>query len=146
MCALLHAWLAAERLSAAAQPYVFVLGQHGSDHAQPIADRRWTETVQAVMKRHTGVPLAPKQLRSSFITFLMSDENTDEALKKAVAHAMRHGTQQQQGPAHDKEKAQRLWAAAVKVAEETAVVAVKAARGRRRRGRRRRWRGQRRRR
>jgi len=116
VCALLHAWLAAERLSVAARPYVFVLGQHGSgSHAQPIADRRWTETVQAVMKRHTGVPLAPKQLRSSFITFLMSDANTDEALKKAVAHAMRHGTQQQAGPAYDKEKAERLWAAAVTV-------------------------------
>ena len=93
-----------------------MLGQHGSgSHAHPIADKRWTETVQAVMKRHTGVPLAPTDLRSSFITFLMSDENTDEALKKAVAHAMRHSTQQQAGPAYDKEKAERLWAAAVTV-------------------------------
>jgi len=115
-CALLQAWLAAERLSAAAQPYVFVLGQHGGSHAQPVADKQWTKVVQAVMKRHSGVPLAPKDLRSSFITFLLSDENTDEALKKAVAHAMRHSTRQQAGPSYDKEKAERLWAAAVQVA------------------------------
>jgi hypothetical protein len=37
-----------------------------------------------VLKRHAGVPFAPKDLRSSFITFLLSDANTDEALKKAV--------------------------------------------------------------
>ena len=35
--------------------------------------------------------------------------------KKAVAHAMRHGTQQQAGPAYDKERSERLWAAAVNV-------------------------------
>jgi len=37
-----------------------------------------------VLKRHAGVPFVPKDLRSSFITFLLSDANTDEALKKAV--------------------------------------------------------------
>ena len=30
------------------------------------------------------LPFAPKDLRSSFITFLLSDANTDEALKKGV--------------------------------------------------------------
>ena len=39
-----------------------------------------------MLKRHAGVPLAPKDLR---ITFLLSDANLHEALKKAVAHAMR---------------------------------------------------------
>ena len=70
----------------------------------------------AVLKRQAGVPLAPKDLRSSFITFLLSDANTDEPLKKAVAHAMRHSTAQQAGPAYDKERAERLWASAVNVA------------------------------
>ena len=43
-----------------------------------------------MLKRQAGVAFAPKDLRSSFITFLLSDANSDEVLKKAVAHAMRH--------------------------------------------------------
>jgi hypothetical protein len=43
-----------------------------------------SKQAKAVLKRHAGVPFAPKDLRSSFITFLLSDANTDEALKKAV--------------------------------------------------------------
>jgi hypothetical protein len=50
------------------------------------SEKRWTEVVPAVRTRQAGVPLAPKDLRSSFITFLQSDANADEALKKAVAH------------------------------------------------------------
>ena len=57
-----------------------------------------------------------KDLRSSFITFLLSDSNTDEALKKAVAHAMRHSPAQQGSAAYDKDRAERTWAAAVQVA------------------------------
>ena len=59
---------------------------------------------KAVLKRQAGVPLAPKDLRSSFITFLLSDANPDEALKKAVAHAMRHSPAQQGSAAYDKER------------------------------------------
>ena len=59
---------------------------------------------------------AQEDLRSSFITFLMSDANSDEALKKAVAHAMRHAPAQQASSAYDKERAERTWAAAVQVA------------------------------
>ena len=120
-CALLRAWLAEAGLAAAAaqQPYVFVLGGgRGAavDHAKPLDARRWTEVVKAVLKRQAGVPLAPKDLRSSFITFLLSDANPDEALKKAVAHAMRHSPAQQGSAAYDKERAERTWAAAVQVA------------------------------
>ena len=120
-CALLRAWLAEAGLAAAAaqQPYVFVLGGgRGAavDHSKPLDARRWTEVVQAVLKRQAGVPLAPKDLRCSFITFLLSDANPDEALKKAVAHAMRHSTAQQGSAAYDKERAERTWAAAVRVA------------------------------
>ena len=61
------------------------------------------------------MPLAPKDLRSSFVTFLLSAENTDEQLKKAVALAMRHSAEQQAGPAYDKARAERMWAAAVDV-------------------------------
>ena len=118
--ALLRAWLAEAGLAVAAKPYVFVLGRNRSggavDHAKPLDARRWTEVVKAVLKRQAGVPLAPKELRSSFITFLLSDANPDEALKKAVAHAMRHSPAQQGSAAYDKERAERTWAAAVKVA------------------------------
>ena len=83
-CALLRAWLAEAGLAAAAaqQPYVFVLGggRGGAvDHSKPLGASRWTEAVKAVLKRQSGVPLAPKDLRSSFITFLLSDSNPDEA-------------------------------------------------------------------
>ena len=81
------------------------------DHAKALDARRWTEVVQAVLKRQAGVTFAPKDLRSSFITFLLSDANSDEALKKAVAHAMRHSTALQASSA-----CERTWAAAVQVA------------------------------
>ena len=86
------------------------------DHSKALDAPRWTEVVKTVLKRHAGVPLAPKDLRSSFITFLLSDANTDEALKKAVAHAMRHSPAQQGSAAYDKERAERTWASAVQVA------------------------------
>ena len=69
--------------------------------------RRWTEVVKAVLKRQASVAFAPKDLRSSFITFLLSDANSDEALKKAVAQAMRHSTAMQASGAYDKERAER---------------------------------------
>ena len=123
-CALLKAWVAAAGLSAVPNPYVFVLGSArgggGVYHSQPVDDKCWTKVVQAVFKRQAGVPVAPKDLRSSFITFLMSDANSDEALKKAVAHSMRHSTAQQASGAYDKEGANRNWAAAVRVAGEYA--------------------------
>ena len=120
-CALLQAWLAEAGLTAtaAAKPYVFVLGNPARgavDHSKPLGTPRWTEVVKAVLKRQSGVAVAPKDLRSSFITFLMSDENSDEALKKAVATAMRHSTTLQGSATYDKERAERTWASAVLVA------------------------------
>ena len=73
-----------------------------------------------MLKRQAGVAFAPKDLRSSFITFLLSDANSDEVLKKAVAHAMRHSPAQQGSTAYDKERADRTWAAAVQVSHGTA--------------------------
>ena len=124
-CALLTAWLAEAGLTAstaaATKPYVFVLGNPARgggavDHAAPLGAPRWTEVVKAVLKRQAGVAFAPKDLRSSFITFLLSDANPDEALKKAVAQAMRHSTALQGSATYDKERAERTWAAAVQVA------------------------------
>ena len=81
-CALLRAWLAEAGLAATAKPYVFVLGggRGGGaavDHSKPLGASRWTEAVKAVLKRQAGVPLAPKDLRSSFITFLLSDDGVN---------------------------------------------------------------------
>ena len=120
-CALLTAWLAEAGLTtnATAKPYVFVLGNPARgavDHSKPLGTPRWTEVVKAVLKRQAGVAFAPKDLRSSFITFLLSDANSDEALKQAVAQAMRHSTAMQASGAYDKERAERTWASAVQVA------------------------------
>ena len=117
--ALLTAWLGSTGrtgTSSAAQPHVFV---PGSDASKPLGAPQWTKLVKAVFKTHTGVPLAPKELRSSFITFLRSGDNSDAALKSA-AFAMRHSSTQARGPAYDKERAERLSAAAVQVAGEFA--------------------------
>ena len=81
------------------------------DHSKALDARRWTEVVQAVLKRQAGVPFAPKDLR---ITFLLSDANLHEALKKAVAHG--HAPAQQGSAAYDKDRAERTWTAAVQVA------------------------------
>ena len=96
----------------AAQPHVFVPGTNAS---KPLGAPQWTKLVKGVFKKHAGVALAPKELRSSFITFLRSGDNSDAALQSA-AFAMRHSSAQARGPAYDKERAQRLSAAAVQVA------------------------------
>ena len=53
------------------------------------------------------------------MTFLRSEANSDEALKRAALQ-MRHSERQQAGPAYDKERAQRLSAAAVRAAGASA--------------------------
>ena len=77
------------------------------DGSAPLASPRWTELVQRVFKRHAGVPLAPKELRSSLVTWLRSDANSDAVLKSA-AFAMRHSPAQAAGVAYDKERSERL--------------------------------------
>ena len=76
---LLTAWLGATGRTgaAAAQPHIFV---PGADASKPLRAPQWTKLVKAVFKAHAGVPLAPKELRSSFITFLRSGHNSDAAL------------------------------------------------------------------
>ena len=83
-----------------------------ADAAEPVAPSSWTELVKAAFKRHAGVPLAPKELRSSLVCWLRSDANSDAVLKSA-AWAMRHSTQQQAGPSYDRERGARLSKAAV---------------------------------
>ena len=109
---LLKAWLAAMNRTVAAKSHVFV---KGDDASAPLGSPQWTKLVKNTFKRHSAVALAPKELRSSFITWLRSDENSDEVLK-AAAFAMRHSTKQAAGPSYDKERAERLSSKAVAVA------------------------------
>ena len=109
---LLKAWIQLEGLGIKPRQHVFVLS---GEKFKPTDAKRWTKVVQAVFKRHSGVALSPKDLRSSFVTFLKSDQNSDDVLKSA-AFSMRHSSKQQGGPAYDKERASRLSAAAVTAA------------------------------
>ena len=115
---LLAAWLQAVGRHApaanAARRHPFVFVPAGGDGAAPLAAPRWTELVKRAFKRHAGVPLAPKELRSSLVTWLRSDANSDAVLKSA-AFAMRHSPAQAAGAAYDKERAERLSKAAVEV-------------------------------
>ena len=116
---LLTAWLGATgRTGSTAQPHVFV---PGADASKPLGAPQWTKLVKAAFKAHAGVPLAPKELRSSGSDhpFLRSGHNSDAALKSA-AFAMRHSSAQARGPAYDKERSERLSAAAVQVATDFA--------------------------
>ena len=110
---LLKAWLALTARNTftalATQPYVFV---PGADATAPVAASSWTALVKAAFKRHAGVPLAPKELRSSLVCWLRSDANSDAVLKSA-AWAMRHSTKQAAGPSYDRERGARLSKAAV---------------------------------
>jgi hypothetical protein len=115
-CKLLAAWVQLAGLSASptAPPYVFVLNDQVG-HGQPVDSKHWTKIVQAAFKRHAGVALAPKELRSSYITWLRSDEHSDAVLRRA-AQQMRHSTSQQSSATYDREGAARLSAAAVRAA------------------------------
>ena len=65
------------------------------------------------------VPLAPKDLRSSFVTFLKSEEHSDETLRSA-ALAMKHSSQMADSVAYDMGRHDRLVAASMRVAAEYA--------------------------
>ena len=51
--------------------------RRAQDQPKPLSAPQWIKLVKAAFKTHAGVPLAPKELRSSFITFLHSGHNSD---------------------------------------------------------------------
>ena len=70
-----------------------------------LSEARWRKTAAGTRTswtgtpaRHAGVALCPKDLRSSYITWLRSEANTDAVLKSA-AFAMRHSPAQAAGVA-----------------------------------------------
>ena len=56
-----------------------------------------------MFKRHSErkVPLAPKELRASFVTYLKSNEHSNQTLRSA-ATAMRHSSKTQASHAYNK--------------------------------------------
>ena len=66
-----------------------------------ITPPNWGRMVRACFKRYAGVAVTPKDLRSSYITYLKSDQHSDESLR-AAAIAMRHNTATQSSTAYHK--------------------------------------------
>jgi hypothetical protein len=76
----------------------------------------WTRLVQGAFKTHGGVAFAPKNCRSSFVTWMRDGEHGDEVLRSA-ARAMHHSNTMAASAAYDKHGSDRVVAAAVKAAE-----------------------------
>ena len=68
------------------------------DPFEPLQPFQWTRLIQAMFKRHSGVALAPKDLRSSHVTWLKTGEH-DDATLRAAAQAMRHSSKTQDSAA-----------------------------------------------
>ena len=71
------------------------------DGVKPHSPSQWTRLVQRVYRKHAGVAIAPKDLRSMYITFLKSGDHGDELLK-ATALSMRHSSKMQDSAAYNK--------------------------------------------
>ena len=71
----------------------------------------WSGWVKRLFKRHHGEEIAPKTLRSVFITWLR-DQTTAPDILKSAAHAMKHSEQRQGSADYDQESDDRLVKAA----------------------------------
>ena len=87
------------------------------DPLKPVPPSTWSERVKAIFARHGDVALCPKDVRSSFITFLRSGEHDDDTVQ-AAAIAMRHSNKTQASAAYDKGACDRHVSAAMKVAAD----------------------------
>ena len=85
------------------------------DPFEPLQPFQWTRLIQAMFKRYSGVALAPKDLRSSHVTWLKTGEH-DDATLRAAAQAMRHSSKTQDSAAYNKGKSDRLVQQAVDAA------------------------------
>ena len=86
-------------------PYLFHPPHSHSD--RPMEPSAWTGWVRRLFQRHHGSPIAPKTLRSVFITWLRDSTSAPDILKSA-AHAMKHSEARQGSAEYDKEKDDRL--------------------------------------
>jgi integrase len=90
-------------------PYLFHPPQSNFD--RPMEPSAWTGWVRRLFKRHHGEEVAPKTLRSVFITWLRDSTDAPQILKSA-AHAMKHSEQRQASSDYDQEADDRLVKAA----------------------------------
>lgn len=67
---------------------------------RPMEGSAWSGWVKRLFKRHAGVEIAPKTLRSIFITWLR-DNTAEGSILKSAAHAMKHSEQQQASQNYD---------------------------------------------
>ena len=98
--------------------YLFYVG---TDASKPLEPYAWTRLVKGCFQRHStrAVPLAPKELRASFTTWLKDGDHSDATLK-AAAKAMRHSTKTQASRSYHKGQHDKTIAAAMRVAEQFA--------------------------
>ena len=78
---------------------------------RPMEPSAWTGWVRRLFKRHHGEEVAPKTLRSAFITWLRDATDAPQILKSA-AHAMKHSERRQASSDYDQEADDRLVKAA----------------------------------
>jgi hypothetical protein len=89
--------------------YLFHPPQSGFD--RPMESSAWSQWVGRLFQRHAGVTIAPKTLRSIFITWLRSSTAAPEILKSA-AHAQKHSEARQASEDYDQQADDRLVKAA----------------------------------
>ena len=89
--------------------YLFHPPQSGFDRAMESSS--WSQWVSRCFQRHAGVAIAPKTLRSIFITWLRSNTDCPEVLKSA-AHAQKHSQARQTSDDYDQQADDRLVKAA----------------------------------
>ena len=87
------------------------------DKRVAVAPSSWSRCVKATFARHGDVALCPKDVRSSFITFLRGGDHDDETVK-AAAIAMRHSSKIQASATYDKGGSDKRVSAAMKVAAD----------------------------
>ena len=103
----------------------FLFHPHASV-SQPHGSAQWSRIVQASFRRHSigNVALSPKDLRSSFITFVKDQKDASlvdvPAVLKAASVAMRHTSATQGGAAYDKRVHDRAIHAATSFCERFA--------------------------
>ena len=91
------------------EAYLFHPPQSGFD--RPMESSSWSQWVGRLFNRHAGVTIAPKTLRSIFITWLRSSTDAPEILKSA-AHAQKHSEARQASGDYDQQADDRLVKAA----------------------------------
>ena len=87
------------------EAYLFHPPQSGFDRAMESSS--WSQWVSRLFQRHAGVAIAPKTLRSIFITWLRSNTDAPEILKSA-AHAQKHSEARQASDDYDQQADDRL--------------------------------------